>query len=91
MPANPYQGAINSHSEISPLSHRNGAIPGGMLTLQHNLSQVTTGVASGGASSSVLKQEVLLLRKQLNDAKNSNLFLKKQALQLQHTINMQQI
>lgn len=34
---------------------------------------------------------MLLLRRQLNDAKNSNLFLKKQQLQLQHTINMQQI
>jgi len=32
-----------------------------------------------------------MLRRQLNDAKNSNLFLKKQTLQLQHTINMQAI
>ena len=39
----------------------------------------------------VLKSENLLLRKQLNDARNSNLFLKKQTLQLQHTINMQEI
>lgn len=26
LPANPYQGAINSQSEISPLSQRTGAI-----------------------------------------------------------------
>ena len=32
-----------------------------------------------------------MLRRQLNDARNSNLFLKKQTLQLQHTINMQAI
>ena len=50
-------------------------------SLQHNQSQITQGTVPNN-SSPVLKQEIILLRKQLNDSRNSNLFLKKQALQL---------
>ena len=61
-----------------------------MMTLQHNLSMVTTSQAAVN-SNAILKQEIMMLRKQLNDARSSQLFLKKQVLQLQHTINMQNI
>ena len=55
------------------------------------MSCITTATNTNNAAAPVLKQEILLLRKQLNDARNSNLFLKKQTLQLQHTIRMQEI
>ena len=66
--------SIDANDANTPLSQRCN-----MMTLQHNLSMLTTSQAAAANASNhvVLKQEIILLRKQLNDARSSQLFLKK--------------
>ena len=52
------------------------------------MSQTPSHVASMQNSNLLFKQELMLLRKQLNDARSTHLFLKKQNLQLEHQNNL---
>ena len=82
--------------EVQALSHRTSASYTRYLNDKSSLSdQKNRSDLIGGnnlcCAAPVLQSEISMLVRQLNDARDSNHFLKKQMVQLQDTVRMQEI